>query len=61
MGVNRIQDLFWTVSSLFLQAFWQVCREFQPALIWQILHCKFIASVDGSIPHAIQFGHVFPL
>ena len=61
MGVNLKRYLFWTVSSLFLQAFLQVCREFQPALIWQILHCKFVASVYGSILHAIQFGHVFPL
>ena len=61
MGVNLKRYLFWTVSSFFLQAFLQVCREFQPASVEQFLHYRFIASGDGSMVHAMQFGSVFLL
>ena len=60
MEVNLKQYLFWAVSFLFLQAFLQVCREFQRALVGQTLHYWFITSVNGRIVHAMQSSNVFP-
>ena len=59
MEVNINRCLFLTVSSFILQAFMQVYREFQTALVEQFLHCGVIASVRSRIAQGMQFGYVF--